>query len=186
MRSQEQRPYKAFGDQLKSFRQIAHQTPAEVSGAVEIDESTLVDIEAGKKLPDEDILILLMNHFGIKDDTALKLWELAGYAKEDNKTMNEEQLLKQIMMVVPMENKVAYSDNAHISANKNGVTIDFKLSAGNSQPQVVSRVGMSLEQAEALATGLLRNITLAKKPLVQKALPASNAIQVQKNLDSKK
>ena len=52
---------------------------AEVSGAVEIDEQSLQRIEQGKERPTEDILMLLINHFGMQDDDAANLWQLAGY-----------------------------------------------------------------------------------------------------------
>ncbi|MCA9343078.1 helix-turn-helix transcriptional regulator [Candidatus Saccharibacteria bacterium] len=175
MRSSHQRPFKLFGEQIKTLREKSKESLLEVSSAVEIDEFTLKEIEFGSKLPDEDILILLMNHFNVKDKDAVTLWELAGYGKEETKDLNEEQLLKQIMMVVPVDNRVSYSDSAHISANKNGVVIDFKLSAGNNKPQIISRVGMGLEQAEALARSLLKNIELARKPKNIKALPMPKA-----------
>ena len=166
------RPFKRFGEKLHVLRVQAKESLLEVSGAVEIDESTLKEIELGKKLPDEDILILLMNHFGVKDQEALDMWELAGYANDNTKTMNEEQLLKQIMMVIPVDNKVAYSDSAQISANKNGLVIDFTLVAGQKQAQTVSRVGMGLEQAETLVKNLLRSIEGARAPKVVRSLPA--------------
>lgn len=166
------RPFKRFGEKLRVLRVQAKESLLEVSGAVEIDESTLKEIELGKKLPDEDILILLMNHFGLKDQEAVDMWELAGYSNDDVKTMNDEQLLKQIMMVIPVDNRVAYSDSAHISANKNGLVVDFTLAAGHKQAQTVSRVGMGLEQAEALVKDLLRIIAQAREPKVVRSLPA--------------
>lgn len=51
----------------------------EVSGAVEIDEKRLKRIEAGIERPAEDILLLLISHFGVADREAVQLWELADY-----------------------------------------------------------------------------------------------------------
>lgn len=181
MRSDKQRPYKRFGEQLKTLRRQADESLLEVSGAVEIDESTLKEIESGKRLPDEDILLLLMNHFDVAESQALKLWEMAGYSKENPKTAQEEQLLKQIMMVIPVDNKVAYSDTAHITSNKKGVVIDFAMQGGNIQPQTISRVGMSLQQAEELTRQLISSLQNAKYTNNQRALPAPKKQNSKKN-----
>lgn len=167
------RPYKVFGEKLRFLRERARESLLEVSGAVEIDHRTLEQIEAGAQLPEEDVLMLLINHFDVKDHDAVNLWELAGYSKISDKeqTLNEEQLLKQVMMVIPLDNKVAFSDTAHVSANNNGVVVDFALSAGNFQPQTVSRVGMSVEQARVLAEQLKNKLDDLNKPKVIHALP---------------
>jgi hypothetical protein len=60
---QQERPYKVLGEKLKSLRQKMHESVAEVSGAVEIDEQALLKIEQGQERPSEDILMLLINHF---------------------------------------------------------------------------------------------------------------------------
>src|SRR5690606_30273709 len=72
-------PFKVLGDKLRTIRQKMHESLAEVSGAVEIDEESLLKIEQGKECPSEDILLLLINHFGMREDEAAALWQLAGY-----------------------------------------------------------------------------------------------------------
>ena len=171
MRSSQEFPHKVFGEHLKTLRQRANESLLEVSGAVEIDEAMLQDIETGKNLPDEEILVLLMSHFDVKDQDAVRLWELAGYSRQDSDSIIDEQSIKQIMMVLPIDNKVLYSDTARISANNKGVVINFGLSADNKQPQMLSRVGMSLDQAELLAKRLMKSINLAKQPKIIRALP---------------
>lgn len=165
-------PYKVFGARLRKLREQAKESLIEVSGAVEIDLKTLERIEAGRELPDEEILLLLINHFDIAEDDAVKLWELAGYTKGSGQANQDEQLLKQIMMVIPMDNRVVYSDVAHIEADKKGVVINFALQAGNVQPQSVSRVGMSLEQAKQLLAQLQEKIDAVNEPKIVRALPA--------------
>lgn len=178
----ETQPYKTFGTKLRNLREKARESLLEVSGAVEIDEATLARIEDGQQLPDEEILVLLMNHFGVEDQDAVSLWELAGYSNIDDKNdMNEEQLIKQIMMVIPFDNRVAFSDTADISANKNGVVVNFSLAAGNPQPQSIARIGMSLDQAQNLIDQLKNSITQATQPKVIKALPAPKNKTEKKN-----
>lgn len=167
----EQQPYKVFGARLRKLREQARESLLEVSGAIEVDEKTLLKYEAGIERPDEDILMLLINHFDISESDAVKLWELAGYSKEAEKQGGEEQLLKQIMMVIPFDNRINFTDVAHIDAKKTGVVITFGVSAGNVQPQTVTRVGMSLEQAKVLIGNLQDSIDAVLKPKVPKSLP---------------
>src|SRR3970040_2303790 len=72
-------PYRPLGKRLKVLRDSANETLAEASGAVEIDVRQLASYELGRSRPSEDVLLLLISHFGAKDDEAVKLWELAGY-----------------------------------------------------------------------------------------------------------
>ncbi|HET7827573.1 MAG TPA: helix-turn-helix transcriptional regulator, partial [Candidatus Saccharimonadales bacterium] len=74
--------YKPLGKRLKELRTRANESLAEVSGAVEIDVMELASFELGKDRPAEDVLLLLISHFGTKDDEAVKLWEMAGYGLE--------------------------------------------------------------------------------------------------------
>ncbi|MCL4357524.1 helix-turn-helix domain-containing protein, partial [Patescibacteria group bacterium] len=53
-------PYIKLGQQLKNYRKAKHESLAEVSGAVEIDEHVLERYEAGLDRPDEEILNLLI------------------------------------------------------------------------------------------------------------------------------
>ena len=48
---QQEQPFKVLGEKLKTIRQKMHESVAEVSGAVEIDEQSLQRIEQGKERP---------------------------------------------------------------------------------------------------------------------------------------
>ena len=73
-------PFKSLGTSLKQTREKLQESLIEVSGAVEIEVDALSAIERGQDRPSEDILLLLISHFGIKDDHATKLWDLANYS----------------------------------------------------------------------------------------------------------
>src|SRR5574337_1317106 len=77
--SKARQTYRPLGRKLKELRGRANESLAEASGAVEIDVRELAAIELGQDRPSEEVLLLLISHFGAKDDEALKLWELAGY-----------------------------------------------------------------------------------------------------------
>src|SRR3989337_1467201 len=74
--------YKQLGRKLKELRGRASETLAEASGAVEIDVRELAAIELGQARPNEEVLLLLISHFGVKDEDAVKLWEMAGYGMD--------------------------------------------------------------------------------------------------------
>ncbi len=168
-------PYLSLGASLKSMRQKRQESLAEVSGAVEIEVDSLTAIEQGTTLPAEDILLLLISHFNIKEDEATKLWDLAGYDKREGQP---EPLIatntdtQPAVMVMPHDLRIVYTDIAHIMVNDYGVVLNFMQGAGpNNQPLAVARVGMSREHAKSVLELLTRTIAEADA----KALPAPEA-----------
>lgn len=156
-------PYKSLGRRLKLIRERQQQTVAEVSGAVEVDIEDITSFELGASRPSEDILLLLISHFDIKDIEADKLWDLANYSQ----AANQEQETKAGMIVSPNDARVLYTDLVYITGNAHGVVMNFMQESGpQGQPLIVSRVGMSREHAKAVLRVL--NQTLNSTP---KALP---------------
>jgi transcriptional regulator with XRE-family HTH domain len=163
-------PFKTLGVRLKSMRVKLQQSIEEVSGAVEIDDTLLAAYEQGSKRPSEDILMLLISYFSVKEEDAVKLWELAGYTKHEphDKRLKPDETVQPVL-VMPMDVRVVYTDMANITTNKYGVTMNFMQSEGpGNQPLAVSRVGMSREHALKLLTTLQKALTPAKP----KMLPA--------------
>ncbi|HUD06265.1 MAG TPA: helix-turn-helix transcriptional regulator [Candidatus Saccharimonadales bacterium] len=158
-------PYKSLGNKIRSLREKSHETLAEVSGAVEIDTHLLIGIEKGVKLPNEDILILIIRHFELNNSEAFKLWQLAGYDKDQTTVGGFGLSASPTMLVlIPIDNKVIYTDQVHVNSTSFGITMNFMQSAqasNNSQPQPIARLGMSLEHAKSLVT--LLNDTLASQ-----------------------
>ena len=147
-------PYETLGTRLKSFREHNRESLAEVCGAVEIDEKELNRFEAGQDRPSEDILLLLISHFGIRDDKAAELWQLAGYDRSQDDDRAEPSGRSSTLMVM-IDPRVMYSDAVEVIANKQGVVVNFsQTSAGGNQPLTVSRIGMSYHQAK-MVMGLL-------------------------------
>jgi len=164
-------PYEAFGSRLKKIRERAKESIAEVSGAVEVDTSHLVNIEAGKTQPAEDIVLLLISHFALKEDEALKMWELAGYSQKDTgitSIMANEKGLVQTAYVSKEDAKILYTDMVHVNANQYGVVINFLQGLGaNSQTMSVSRIGMSREHAKSLLKVLQKSLEISKEQSIQ-------------------
>ena len=159
--------YKSFGARLKTIRESAKESLADLSGAVEVDTSLLSNIEDGKEQPGEDLVLLIISHFALKEDEALKLWELAGY--EQHKTGlasigNENGKTVQSAFITADDARIIYTDMVHVSANKYGVIINFLQGLGaQNQPMAVSRVGMSHEHAKSMQEVLQETINVAKK-----------------------
>lgn len=164
MGSGSKQPYHSFGEVLKKLRASASKTPAEVSGAVEIDVARLKAYESGEQRPSEDILLLLIQHYNLRDEQATELWKLAGYSGQPD----EEQFFanddagnhQQITVgITPQDIRIVYTDMIQVSVNNYGVIINFLQGAGpGNQPLAVSRVGMSKEHAKSVVDVLKKTL----------------------------
>jgi len=178
MASQQHHPFQPFGDHLKRLRSNASKTPAEVSSAVEIDEARLKMFEDGEQRPTEDILILLIQHYNLKDAQASELWKLAGYSGDPDEElyfMNDERGGAQqvTVAVTPNDARIVYTDMIQVMVNNYGVIINFMQGAGPSnQPLAVSRVGMSKEHARSVLEVLKKTLEQADSPQPPKLLQA--------------
>jgi transcriptional regulator with XRE-family HTH domain len=168
--NQQQRPYRSFGEVLKKLRANALKTSAEVSGAVEIEESRLKLFEEGQQRPDEDVLMLLIQHFDLEDEQASELWKLAGYSgKPDEEAffVNDDQGNPQQVTVgvSPQDARIVYTDMIQVMVNNYGVIVNFMQGAGpGNQPLAVSRVGMSKEHAKSVIEVLQKTLDQAENP----------------------
>jgi transcriptional regulator with XRE-family HTH domain len=166
-------PYQQFGKLLSTIRRRMSESVYEVSGAVELEEAAVDRFERGEERPSEDILLLLINHFDVKDDEADKLWELAGYDK--NTTGSDEvQPMPQSIVMVPFDTRIVYTDTAHVMINNYGVIMNFMQTGANNQPLAVARVGMSLDHARSVLEVLQKTIAQADAEALRnkKFLPA--------------
>jgi hypothetical protein len=172
-------PYKTLGARLKGMREHLRESLAEVSGAVEIEADMLSEIEKGTNRPSEDILLLLISHFAVKEDEATKLWELAGYDQSDTgaTSMGNDSFgnLKNTVMVMPLDARITYTDMAHVMVNDHGVVMNFMQTGGpGNQPLVISRLGMSHEHAKSVLE-ILQKTLAEQEAEVPKSLPAPRA-----------
>lgn len=169
-------PFKSFGQRLRYLRQKFQETPADVSGAVEIDEDLLQRYEEGIERPSEDILQLLMNHFCVPDDDAASIWHLAGYDEpRDQDHRHDDDATDDIpggragVMIMAIDPRIIYTDGVHVNAGQNGVVLSFAQMNGSQQPLVTARVGMSREQAR----NVIRTLQGALDRTEQRQLPPS-------------
>lgn len=181
MSEQKETPFRTLGKQLKVLRTRCSESLAEASGAVEIDMKQLASYELGQKRPTEDVLLLLISHFGAKDDEAVHLWEMAGYGMERIPVAhlaNEQNHLQQSTSATT-DSQIIFTDVVDITVNNYGVVMNFMQGASpQAKPSSVARVGMSREHAKSVLQIL--QITLDQ---TEKNIASLN--QTQLNSDSR-
>lgn len=203
--SSEKVPYSLLGERLKELRNLRSATTAEVSGAVEIDEKQLKSFESGIVRPSEDILVLLLNYFDLEENEAEALWQMAGYepprdeddADSEDSEADRAEALKEIMkqghtavMMMSFDPRIIYSDGVDITANKEGVVLNFTQSGnggvGPASRTPVSRVGMSYEQAQAVLEVMQKTLDQAKAFRAPKRLPPQSGNSPDSSKDNQK
>lgn len=172
-------PYSRLGAQLQRLRRAAKETIDELSGAIEWPAAELKAIESGRRRPPEEVLMLIIMHFNLSDRQGISLWEMAGYTPPKSRPRSSrrtstsgETELKPAIVVMPIDNRVVYTDMAHVMANDFGVILNFLQTTDPAQPPVaVARVGMSRQHAASLLS--LLQATLAPQP--PKLLPGGGS-----------
>ncbi|MDQ5886162.1 MAG: family transcriptional regulator [Patescibacteria group bacterium] len=168
-----QYPFENLGNKLKSVRVERKRSLSEVSGAVEIDDKVLEQIERGEQRPAEEILALLISYFELKEEEATSIWKLAGY---DDKSTGSSvfELNQPIAFAMPMDLRVVYTDMVHVMINNYGVVMNFMQSSGQkNQPLAVSRIGMSKEHARSVIEILEQSLKQADQQDAPKLLKPS-------------
>lgn len=174
------KPFQTLGMQLRIMRERQQESLAEVSGAVEINIADLERIESGDDRPSEEILALLISHFDMQDIEAHQLWNLAGYDRVDfgqDFARSGEAGLKQqsAVMILAVDVRTMYSDSVKINATSNGLVMEFMQESSSGKGNMpVSRVGMSLEQAQKVVEDLQKSIIRARYGNNLKSLPEPN------------
>lgn len=175
--SKKNAPFSSLGSHLKYVREQSNQSIAEVSGAVEIDEAYLEEIEAGLVRPDEDILLLLISYFGVKDREAVQLWEMAQYDSDMPDEIRSyddpgpQVSNKPAVVLLALDMRTIYSDGLDVVANPAGVTLNFTQTQSPSQNSSVARIGMSPAQAQAVVETLQKALLHAKYGPKNRLLP---------------
>lgn len=177
----EDQPYRAFGAKIKHFRQQWKQSVSEVSGTLEIDEIFLKEIESGKVLPTDSQLDMIINHFLLTGEQAEELRALinmqADHTAEQLIGGVEDMLMKQLVMYMPIDQKVVYTDGMNVTVNHHGVVLQFTQNSGANpkiKSNVVCQVGMSREHAEKVVEVLKKTLSEHDKNHKSKHLPSTN------------
>lgn len=144
--------YAALGARLKFLREQWQQSISDVCNTLEIDEKMLRAFEAGKIAPPPEVLDMLISHFLLTEDQAQDLRDLVEDQREEAEasitgTM-EDMLSKQLVMFMPVDTRVVYTDSMQATITDSGVVLQFMQQTGSGQSVPISRVGMSRQHAE--------------------------------------
>ena len=180
MNDLEKSPYRPLGRQLKELRTRANESLAEASGAVEIDVRELAGFELGKDRPTEDVLLLLISHFGAKDDEAIKLWEMAGYSTEKVQAIHLINGETAALQGGSQDARVLFTDIVDIVVNNYGVIMNFMQTGPANSSQTVAKVGMSREHAKSIMR-ILQTTLSQTEHNKSKAAPADSSGNISKN-----
>ncbi len=167
------RPYQKLGRHLKALRTRSGESLAEASGAVEIDVMELASFELGDRRPAEDVLLLLISHFGAADNEAVQLWEVAGYGSTK---IPEPASANQPLAQEAKGNPVLFTDVVDILVNNYGVMMNFMQNGGpGSAPTSVARVGMSREHAKSILQILRNTLDRTEQPQASSKNPPTSS-----------
>jgi transcriptional regulator with XRE-family HTH domain len=163
-------PYASLGSALRAIRLREKESLLEVSAAIEVSGERLARFENGELRPSEDILELIITHYNMTEHEADKLWDLAGYKKQEDIQQTAQQV--QAFMVGLMPQHIVFSDSVQVSVNDYGVTLNFMQQAFGQEQQIpVSRIGMSQQHAQRLIAVLHQALKDANQDTSQKRLP---------------
>jgi transcriptional regulator with XRE-family HTH domain len=164
----------ALGSALRAIRLRLKESLLEVSSAIEITGERLARIENGEYTPTEDILHLLLSHYGVTEKEEDSLWELAGFGKK-NASDAHENTVPQNFFVMPLDTRVMYADSMQVVVNDHGVILSFMQPNGMGQQLAVSKIGMSLAHAKNVLNVLEKTIQQSEAGSTsQKRLKAEN------------
>lgn len=171
-----QSPFVLLGQRLREFRETRRESLAEVSGAVEIDTELLERIERGEECPSEDILTLLINHFALREQEAVELWEWAGFQRGGPGADGMQELMsKTTVVLMALDARVLYSDHADVAGGENGLVMTFTQTTLQSQQVPIARIGMSYEHAEKVLAALQAALLRYRYQPTRKLLPPGDA-----------
>lgn len=179
MKQKNEGPYQDLGARIKLLREQWQQSVGEVSGTLEIDEATLLAIENGQTMPADELLDMLISHFLLTEEQADELREMVDqYNNQASEALMggiEDMLMKQVVMYLPIDSKIVYTDSMNATVNDHGVVLQFMQSTGPDAQQLpVSKVGMSREHAERMIKVLRSTLDQHDRSSDQKILPSSD------------
>lgn len=176
-----------LGSVIKKHREQKGASIAQAALSIGIDRTYLSKIEHGHETPPPNVFNSILNYLDVDRFTALKIAKVAGYQtvvhfssnrdydgkgviKMQNEQSNVPADAKQVNM--PGNVPVLYTDSIFVNGSKWGVVLDIAQNVGpTNQQNVVARIGMSREHAEALVDVLAKQLT---KDKLQRAGTSSN------------
>lgn len=162
--------FSQIGKAIRLYRTRNNDTLSNLAEYLGIDIGNLSKIETGKRKAPEQVLHKIAERYRLNPLEKNDLYISSGYPhyKEVNYLyMEQNQNAQQVNVQVPGNLPVLFSDVAGVTSSPFGLVFDFGQRVGSTnQVNVVARVGVSKEHAEALLKVLadkLREMQLKSK-----------------------
>jgi len=163
------------GKLLKGYRKHSKLSMEELASKANISRGYLSRIESGNAKPSPTVLLDLTSSLGLSVNESASIWNNLGYSSKEKEQAETIQKLKKTQaqtgttqgktfikpeVRIPSDLKSYFSDSAIVDSTPFGIQVSFaQTSTGNATiHNVVSRVGMSREHAEALVKALQSEI----------------------------
>lgn len=165
-----------MGELFKQMRIERGDTLDTVAEAVELGAGELLEIEEDALLPSGEMVEVLASYYNLDADLTSAMLEIVSngelrtslYQKEDGMSESKDKQNdkdssadkpKQLRINLDASTRVLYSDMVQIHENEVGVVLNFIQTDPGNQGYVVSRIGMSKQQAAKLSELLKRNLS---------------------------
>jgi|SRR3989344_811078 len=155
-----------LGKKIKSYRLLQKESITSASKTMGINRTYLSKLENGHIKPSLDVLNLLVKHYSLSQQESRLLSNLANHGggglmlenferkeepRMEEKIIPEPNLSQGVQVNVSDKTPVLYTDSVFVTSSQYGVVFDFAQNmASTKQQNIVARVGMSREHAEAL------------------------------------
>jgi len=149
-----------IGKEIRNIRNNAELSLSALAKKLKISKSYVSQIENGYIKPSEDFVTNLIKKLKLSRAQEDKLLRLIGHPKEigRNITSVSKKEQRRISVKIPKGMGVKYCDSAFIAGTKFGIVINFAQILSDSEQEVISRIGMSIEHAKALVKILKKRI----------------------------
>lgn len=148
--------FSRVGKKIREFRMRNNDTLVELAKFLNMDVGNLSKVETGKRGLPPETLNKIADKYKLSPDDRTQLFVASGYSRGGEgvyKNMNQEEnrQVKTQNFNVPNNLPVLFSDSIGLTSSKFGLVFDFGQRVGpTDQVNIVARIGLSKEHAEAL------------------------------------
>lgn len=177
--------YSAFGDKIKIYREKKAENITQTAKSLDLHRSYLSKLENGHFQPSTGLIDKLADYYNLDKQQISDLYFSAGYGKkgeimqlqnrEGVNRMENSQILgtqdkdQAVEVNVQSNTPILYSDAIFVTSSDYGVVLDFGQRLGSTKRHnIISRIGMSFEHAEAMLRVIKQNIEDHKMKKVKK------------------
>lgn len=160
-----------LGKAISNHRNLRGMSMAELARKIRTNRSYIYKVENNSLKPSKERIEEIADVLQLQQNERFELLDLANISGKTNQYREEVKTNmesistqeKKVRVNVPSGLQVLYTDTAFVTSRPFGITIDFAQFVGPTEQQnVVSRIGMSVDHAEAFISVLKKKISEAK------------------------